>query len=61
MQERWFDVCDTCGKTAMEAGRKVLLQCGGCTISPQYCSPACQKESWQGHKKDCRKNSVGIA
>ena len=51
-------MCATCGKKAGETGRKVLLRCGACTISPQYCSSACQKESWKGHTVECRANPV---
>ena len=58
MLGRLKDVCVTCSKTAGEAGRKVLLRCGACTISPQYCSSACQRESWKGHKAECRSNPV---
>ena len=58
VQGRMTDECATCGKKAGEAGRKVLLRCEACTISPQYCSSACQRASWKGHKEECKANPV---
>ena len=43
--------CAECG--AKPPGKKRLNRCVGCSIV-EYCSIACQKKAWKGHKVACR-------
>jgi hypothetical protein len=58
-QDSNMHVCAVCGKSASEAGLQVLLHCSACTIKPKYCSGACQKVAWKGHKAVCKANRRG--
>ncbi|KAJ7643535.1 hypothetical protein FB45DRAFT_895360 [Roridomyces roridus] len=50
--------CDTCEKTAAEAGLTKLRICSGCGSAP-YCSVECQKKDWKNHKADCKRVTSG--
>ena len=43
--------CCECGKRSNS-----LKKCGKCHIA-QYCSEACQKKAWKGHKAKCYKRT----
>ncbi|KAI8464864.1 MAG: hypothetical protein J3K34DRAFT_489842 [Monoraphidium minutum] len=44
--------CAECGVSPAAGGGK-LRSCSGC-YSVAYCSPACQKQHWQAHRKACK-------
>jgi ankyrin repeat protein len=46
-------VCDHCGKTAAQASIPSLKTCGACH-GMRFCSAACQKAAWPGHKPACK-------
>ena len=52
--------CTLCGKTKSElaAGEK-LRSCSGCGVA-RYCSGACQKTAWPGHKKECQRLNKNV-
>jgi hypothetical protein len=45
--------CDGCGK---EGGADLTLKSCSACLSVSYCSSACQREAWIGHKAACKKN-----
>ncbi len=55
-QKKKAEACTACGQTAEELGLSRMLRCSACTVSPLYCSAACQKASWSAHKAECKVN-----
>ena len=47
------DACGGCCKNAFELGTDKLFTCAGCRIV-RYCSKACQRADWDGHREECR-------
>lgn len=52
--------CSWVGCTTMlpPGGKKMRsMRCSGCKVA-HYCSPACQKKDWKGHKLVCKELAV---
>jgi hypothetical protein len=52
-----METCALCSKTGSAGSLKVCSRCK----TARYCSAACQKDAWQGHKKECKQLSKRAA
>ncbi|KNC76268.1 hypothetical protein SARC_11224 [Sphaeroforma arctica JP610] len=48
-------LCNNCG--AAPVGSNNLLRCANCRMA-NYCNAQCQKDHWQTHKSECRRNLI---